>query len=117
MKKSAIAPRICVFLMTLFMLSTNYSIDAQNAMNLIPEINSENTSKKAIVYNDAEGLELSEPIETISKVNIFNKAGRKLMSITKFDKTIYLRSLRPGSYHITIELKSGDVISKKLIKP
>lgn len=117
MKKSAIAPTICVFLLTLFVLNTTYSIEAQNSMSNSLISSTDNTAKKTIIYDDADGLILSVPTENIKKINIFNKGGRKLISITKFDKTIYLRSLRSGSYQITIELKSGEVISRKLIKP
>lgn len=117
MKKSAIAPTICVFLLTLFMLNTNYSIEAQNSVNYSTVTSTYNSAKKTIIYDDADGLILSISTEKIKKLNIYNKGGRKLISITKFDKTIYLRSLRSGSYQITIELKSGEIISRKLIKP
>ena len=117
MKKSTIAPTIGVFLLTLFMLNTHHSILAQTSSNNITISKLDNTSRKTIVYKDSEGLSLSEPNTSLKKIDIFNKQGRKLLSITKFDKKIYLRSLKPGAYHITIELKTGEIILKKLIKP
>ena len=116
MKNTAIAQTICAFFFTLAVLhASNKEVATSNVnSSIFYEIN--NSTSKTIVYDNSKGLVLDELNENLKRLDIFDKRGKKIMSINKFDKAIYLNSLRSGSYSIKIELKSGKIITKKLIK-
>ncbi|WP_411894992.1 hypothetical protein [Winogradskyella sp. A2] len=114
MKLTAIAPTITAVI-TIFYLSVFTSSKSDYVKPDFPIIIN-NPKSETIVYDAKKGLALNELNGDYKQLDIFNIKGIKVISINKFEKTIYLNGLKSGFYKIQVKSTNGSLITKTLVK-
>lgn len=93
------------------MHTSDYGLENNN-----PVFNNSKNKLETIVYNADKGIEPSSLIKNIKRLEIYDRKQNKIVSINKFNSTIYLNSLKPGKYILKMETNAGETFSKALIK-
>ncbi|WP_296316761.1 hypothetical protein [Winogradskyella sp. UBA3174] len=118
MKKTAFTQAALIVLFTVCFLSTTKNliekVSIKSSFTTDSALN--NKKNKTIIYDSAKGLKTDKLIKNLKQLDVFDKNGRKVLSINKFGSTIFLNSLKTGSYSIKVESKKGEIEYMKLIK-
>lgn len=115
MKKTAFA-QAGIFVLFVFCFISMNSIYRDT--NILPITNNitKNPKLKTIIYDASKGINTTHLLKNLKQLDIFDNNGRKVLSINKFEATIYLNTLRTGAYSIKLITTDGDVEYRKLIK-
>ena len=111
MKKSAFA-QAAIFLLFIFCFVSM----SNNHINNTSNYTEKDPNHKTIVYNTSKGLDVSKLSKNLKQLEVLDKDGRKVLSINKFNKTIYLNTLRNGAYLIKMVTKTEEIEYIKLVK-
>ncbi|NNE31666.1 MAG: hypothetical protein HKN40_04785 [Winogradskyella sp.] len=115
MKRSAHAQAALIVLFAFCFLSNN-PISLGNSLFATVTNTMKTPDESVIIYNATEGLKSNKLPKHLKQLDVINKVGRKVLSINKFNNSIYLNTLKSGAYTIKAKSNSGKLVSLKLLK-
>jgi len=97
-----------------------YNIPQTNKCQLITTINKTKRDLDIVIIspNPTKGIVNIESVNEIESVELYEFSGRLLSSHTSFNKTIILNlsNYQSGIYLVNLQLKNGEMFTKKVIK-